>query len=390
MLNVKRIFFFTLLVAMTLASVVKAQDKTLNVVQTAVPFLMVSPDARSGSLGDAGVSSTPDENSMHWNPAKFAFIEKDLGVAINYSPWLHNLVPDINLAYLTGYKRLDKNQVIAASLRYFSLGNIQFTNAFGEPIGDYKPNEFAIDGTYSRKFTKTLSGAVAGRFIHSNLTAGQQVGSQSTKPGNSVAADVAVYQQLPVRMNSVDGTFAWGVNISNIGAKISYSNDNIVKDFIPTNLRIGPSLTLDFDEYNSMSFMVDFNKLLVPTTPVYSDSNSTTIVAGMDPDVSVPVGMLHSFYDAPGGFNEELREISISTGVEYWYNKQFALRGGFFYEDATKGDRKYVTLGAGLRYNVFGLDFSYLIPLKQDNPLENTLRFSLLLNFEAVTGGGKK
>lgn len=389
MLNTKRIFSSTLLIAIVFTSAVMAQDEQrLNVVQSAVPFLMVSPDARSGSIGDAGVSSTPDENSMHWNPAKYAFIDKQIGVAINYSPWLHNLVPDINLAYLTGYMRLDKNQTIAASLRYFSLGNIQFTNVFGEPIGDYKPNEFALDGTYSRKFTKTLSGAVAARFIHSNLTLGQNVGSQSTKPGNTIAADVAVYQQIPLQFNGMEGLFAWGMNISNIGAKISYSNDNIRKDFIPTNLRFGPSLTLDIDDYNRMSFMVDFNKLLVPTTPLYGDSNN--IIKGMDPDVSVPVGMLHSFYDAPDGFKEELREFSIASGIEYWYNKQFALRGGFFYEDVTKGDRKYFTLGAGLRYNVFGLDFSYLIPLKQENPLENTLRFSLLLNFEAFAGGGKK
>ena len=389
MLNTKRIFSSTLLIAIVFTSAVMAQDEQrLNVVQSAVPFLMVSPDACSGSIGDAGVSSTPDENSMHWNPAKYAFIDKQIGVAINYSPWLHNLVPDINLAYLTGYMRLDKNQTIATSLRYFSLGNIQFTNVFGEPIGDYKPNEFALDGTYSRKFTKTLSGAVAARFIHSNLTLGQNVGSQSTKPGNTIAADVAVYQQIPLQFNGMEGLFAWGMNISNIGAKISYSNDNIRKDFIPTNLRFGPSLTLDIDDYNRMSFMVDFNKLLVPTTPLYGDSNN--IIKGMDPDVSVPVGMLHSFYDAPDGFKEELREFSIASGIEYWYNKQFALRGGFFYEDVTKGDRKYFTLGAGLRYNVFGLDFSYLIPLKQENPLENTLRFSLLLNFEAVAGGGKK
>lgn len=388
MLNKKCVFFFTLLTAMISATMSMAQG--LNTVQSAVPFLMVSPDARSGALGDAGVASTPDENSMHWNPAKYAFIDKQMGVAVNYSPWLHNLVPDISLAYLSGYTRLDKNQTIAASLRYFSLGNIQFTSQFGEPLGDYKPNEFALDVAYSRKFTKTLSGAVAARFIHSNLTLRQDVGSQSTKPGNTVAADVSVYQQLPLQFSSTEGLFAWGVNVSNIGAKISYSNDNIRKDFIPTNLRIGSSLTIDLDEYNRMSFMLDFNKLLVPTTPEYSDTNSTVIVSGMDPDVSVPVGMLHSFYDAPGGFSEEMREINISTGIEYWYNQQFAVRGGFFYEDPTKGDRTYVTLGAGLRYNVFGLDVSYLVPLATDNPLENTLRFSLLLNFDAVSGGGKK
>jgi hypothetical protein len=234
---------------------------------------------------------------------------------------------------------------------------------------------------------------VSGRYIHSNLTQGQFVGGASTKPGNSVAADVAVYSQRPLTFNNMEGIFAWGINISNIGAKISYSNDNTRKDFIPTNLRIGPSLTLDFDDYNRMSFMIDFNKLLVPTPPIYElDSTNQPVVdlsgnpiilEGKDPNVGVPQGMLQSFYDAPNGFSEEIREFSIATGIEYWYDKQFALRGGFFYEDRSKGNRKFFSLGAGLKYNVFGLDFSYLIPLDQQNPLENTLRFSLLFDFDA-------
>jgi hypothetical protein len=227
--------------------------------------------------------------------------------------------------------------------------------------------------------------AVAARFIHSNLTQGQDVGGQATKPGNSVAADVALFQRFPVEFDKIEGDFSWGLNISNIGTKMSYSDDNTNKDFIPTNLKIGPSLTLNLDDFNQMSFMVDFNKLLVPTQSV--DSNGV-IIAGMDPNVSVPVGMIHSFYDAPGGFSEELAEISISTGVEYWYAQQFALRGGFFYEDKNKGDRKFFTLGAGFRYNILGIDFSYLIPLQtknsnQTSPLAHTLRFALLINFDA-------
>jgi len=385
-----RIASFTLLLVSILPvlklSAQNALGQDLKTITTAVPFLMIAPDARAGAMGDAGVSSTPDANSIHWNPAKLAFIDKEMGFSVSYSPWLRKLVPDISLAYVTGYKRLDDKQTIGMSLLYFSLGDITFTSDIGDPIGTHRPNEFAIDGSYARKFTKNISGAVSGRYIHSNLTDGQDVGASSTKPGNSVAADVAIYSHQPVTFNNMEGIFAWGLNISNIGAKISYSNDNTRKDFIPTNLRFGPSLTLDLDDYNRMTFMIDFNKLLVPTPPIYkfdSVTNTLTILKGKDPDVSVPLGMIQSFYDAPGGFSEEIREFSIATGVEYWYDKQFALRGGFFYEDKTKGNRKFFSLGAGLKYNVFGLDFSYLVPLEQQNPLENTLRFSLLFDFDA-------
>jgi len=352
-----------------------------NAIMTAVPFLMIAPDARGGAMGDAGVASSPDANSMHWNPAKLAFIQKDMGISVSYSPWLHKLVQDINLAYLSGFKRIDKEQSIGMSLRYFNLGDITFTDDKGYSIGNYRPNEFAIDGAYSRLLTKSLSMAVTARFIHSNLTQGQYSEGQATKPGNSVAADIALYQEFPVKFETTQGVFAWGVNLSNLGAKISYSDANLRKDFLPTNLRFGPSLRLDIDDYNSMAFMLDINKLLVPTQPFYKGTTDT-IIAGFNPNVSPVVGLIHSFYDAPGGFEEELREFSFAGGVEYWYDKQFALRGGFFYEDKNKGNRKYVTLGAGLRYNVFGLDFSYLIPIQVDNPLANTLRFSLLLNFD--------
>ncbi len=376
-------------------------QETINTITTSVPFLMIAPDARSGAMGDAGVSSTPDVNSMHWNPAKYAFIEKDMGFSVSYSPWLRKLVNDINLAYLGFYKRIDDRQTIAATLLYFSLGDITFTDEMGNSLGTYRPNEFSIDGTYSRKLSNNLSGAVAARFIYSNLTQGQFVQGHETHAGTSIAADVSVYWQKEITMANLDGLFAWGINISNIGAKISYT-DNVIKDFIPTNLRIGPSLTLDIDEYNTISFMVDVNKLLVPTPPIYEVNDSTgqqvvdpatgkpIVLKGKNPEVSVVTGMIQSFYDAPGGFSEEMREFSFAVGAEYWYDKQFALRAGFFYEDKTKGNRKFFTVGAGLRYNVFGLDFSYLIPLEQHNPLENTLRFSLLFNFDAFKGQSKE
>jgi hypothetical protein len=358
----------------------------LNTITTAVPFLMIAPDARSGAMGDAGVTSTPDASSMHWNPAKYAFVEKDMGFSVSYSPWLRALVSDINLAYLAGYKRIDDKQTIAGTLLYFSLGDITFTDIQGEVIGNYKPNEFSVDLTYARKLGPVWSGAVSMRYIYSNLTQGQYVAGAATHPGMSLATDVAFYYTKELTMNNLDA--AWlnlGFNISNIGAKISYSDDNTQKDFIPTNLRFGPSLTIDFNEYNRFSFMIDVNKLLVPTPPRYDTvDGETVIVAGMDPDVGVVKGMYQSFYDAPDGFSEEMAEFSFSIGTEYWYDKQFAVRGGFFWEDKTKGNRKFFTLGAGLRYNVFGLDFSYLIPTDQKNPLENTLRFTLTFDFAAV------
>lgn len=356
-----------------------------NTITTAVPFLLIAPDARSGAMGDVGVATTPDASSMHWNPAKYAFIESKAGFAASYSPWLRAIVSDINLAYVAGYYRLDDRSTIAGSLLYFTLGDITFTDIQGSTIGNYRPNEFSLDATYSRKFSETWSGAVAARYINSNLTQGVNVAGQATKPGQSIAADVAVYHQRELNWRDFEyAEFAFGINISNIGSKISYSDATTEKDFIPTNLRFGPRLTLDLDDYNRLNFMLDINKLLVPTPPVYDSTGNTqpeNIIAGEDPNVSVVQGMIQSWYDAPDGFGEEMREFYFASGVEYWYNKVFAVRGGFFYEDRLKGNRKYFTLGAGLKYNVFGLDFSYLIPLQQQNPLENTLRFTLTFDF---------
>jgi hypothetical protein len=373
----------------------------LNTITTAVPFLMVAPDSRAGAMGDAGVSSTPDANSIHWNPAKYAFIEKDMGFAVSYSPWLKALVNDINLAYVTGYKRIDDMSAIAASLLYFSLGDITFTNDIGVETGNYRPNEFAIDAAYSRKFTDNFSMAISGRYIYSNLTQGQFVGGMETHAGQSIATDVALYYQKNVRFkNKMKGQYALGLNISNIGSKISYTSST-ERDFIPTNLRFGPSFTLDLDDYNRISFMIDLNKLLVPSPPEYlrndttglpeRDANGDLIISrGKDPNVGIVKGMLQSFGDAPGGTEEELREINYSLGVEYWYDKQFAIRGGYFHENKYKGNRKYFSLGAGLKYNVFGLDFAYLIPVEQRNPLENTIRFTLTFDMDSFKEQNEK
>jgi hypothetical protein len=359
----------------------------INTITTAVPFLIISPDARAGGMGDAGVASSADVNSIHWNPSKLAFVDNNMGFAISYTPWLRKLVPDINLAYVSFYKKVKGEQTLGASLRYFSLGNITFTDNVGTEIGQFNPAEFAIDVAYARKLSEDLSGGIALRYINSNLTGGFAVENNPTKTGSSVAADISAYYTKEVEVAKKDAVFSFGLNISNIGSKISYTETGR-KDFIPINLRLGPSLLFKLNEYNDIAFLVDFNKLLVPTPPIYDPTNvingEQQILFGKNPDVSVASGIFNSFSDAPGGTKEELREINIAGGLEYWYDKQFAFRAGYFYEHELKGNRKYFTLGAGLKYNVFGLDFAYLIPTDQRNPLENTLRFTLVFDFAAL------
>ena len=360
----------------------------LNAIQTVVPFLTIAPDSRAGGMGDAGVATSPDVYSMHWNPAKFAFIDGEGGVGISYSPWLRNLVPDINIAYLAGYKRLDLKQVLSASLLYSSLGDVPFTDDFGNPERIFKPNEFALDAAYSRLFTDHLSGGIAFRFIYSNLTGGFYSGGVATKPGTSFAADISGYYQKDITFFSKEAQLGFGLNFSNIGSKMSYS-DSQTSDFIPMNMRLGTACTVDLDAYNKITLTIDLNKLLVPTTPIYSTSNPDSIVLGKDPNVAVPVAIIQSFFDAPDGFKEELHELTYSYGVEYWYNNQFAIRGGYFHENETKGNRKYFTAGAGFRLKIFTLDFSYLMPLAQNHPLARTLRFSLAFDFNTLKNASK-
>ena len=356
----------------------------LNTITTAVPFLLISPDSRAGGMGDVGVATSPDANSLHWNPAKYSFIDEDMGFAVSYVPWLRELVPDINLSYISGYKKLNKNDVIAMELRYFTLGDITFTDVIGNNLGQYKPNEFAIGSSYSRKLSDQFSLAISGRYIYSNLTGGQSAGGIATNAGQSIAADVAGYYVKDIRIAKKNAELAFGANISNIGNKISYTETS-TRDFIPINLRLGAAVNTDFDEYNKISFAFDLNKLLVPTPPMYNDSISDQIDLGKDPNVSVVSGIFQSFGDAPGGFNEEIREINFSLGTEYWYNNQFAIRAGYFNEHNTKGGRKFFTFGSGVKYNVFALDFSYLInasrAINGNNPLANTMRFTLTFDF---------
>ncbi|MDZ7738614.1 MAG: type IX secretion system outer membrane channel protein PorV [Bacteroidales bacterium] len=359
----------------------KAQDTgELNAIQYVVPFLLIAPDSRAGAMGDAGAATSPDLYSMHWNPAKYAFIDGEGGIGISYSPWLRTLVPDINIAYLAGYYRIDNNQVVSSSLLYSSLGEIPFTDNFGNIERNFRPNEFSIDAAYSRKLSDNISGSIAFRFIYSNLTGGFPVGGGTeTKPGISVASDISFYYRKDISLSSKDATLSFGSNISNIGNKMSYTDEND-PDFIPMNLRLGPALNIELDSYNDISIAFDMNKLLVPTPPM---KDGDEIIAGRDPNVAVPVAIFQSFADAPGGLVEELHEISYSLGMEYWYNKQFAIRGGYFHEHASKGNRKYFTAGAGFRMNVFSLDFSYLMPLVNNHPLARTLRFSLSFDFDA-------
>jgi hypothetical protein len=374
----------------------------LNTITTAVPFLMISPDSRAGGMGDVGAASSTDVSSIHWNPSKLAFADKKLGIGISYTPWLRALVPDINLAYLSGYYKTKKSGTIGASLRYFSLGDITFTDVNGSVIGQFRPNEFALDVAYATKLSDDFSAGGAVRYIHSNLTGGIDVQGAQTHPGNSIAVDVsALYRKDKIKMGDKKAIGAIGINISNIGAKMTYSDRNGKgnADFIPINLRLGGSLMIEMDDYNSIAIMADVNKLLVPTPPKYKiktdslgnetgeieyDANGDPVIeAGKDPDRGVAEGIFGSFSDAPGGGKEELHEINYSVGLEYWYNKLFAIRAGYFHEHPTKGNRQFFTLGAGVKYNVFGLDFAYLIPTQQRNPLENTLRFTLTFDFDA-------
>jgi hypothetical protein len=360
----------------------------LNAIQTVVPFLTIAPDSRAGGIGDAGVATSPDVYSMHWNPAKFAFIDGKGGVGLSYAPWLRTLVPDINIALLTGYTRIDKKQVVSSSLLYSSLGDVPFTDEYGNLERTFTPNEFAFDLGYGRLFSENFSGGIAFRFIYSNLTGGSYSGGVATKPGISFAADISGYYHKDISIFNKDGEMAYGLNFSNIGTKMSYS-DSQTSDFIPMNMRLGTSFTANLDSYNKISLAFDLNKLLVPTPPIYSSENPDSIIAGKDPNVSVPVAIFQSFYDAPGGFKEEMHEITYSIGAEYWYNNIFALRGGYFYEHETKGNRKYFTAGAGFKLNAFTLDFSYLMPVVQNHPLARTLRFSLAFDIHALRNSSK-
>jgi hypothetical protein len=371
-----------------------------NPPQYAIPFLSYTPDARAGSLGDAGVASCPDINSQHWNPAKYAFMEDRAGVALSYTPWMRKVVSDINLFYVAGFYRIDHKQFISSSLRYFDMGEIFLTTSAGAPWAHYRPADVAVDAAYSRKMSEHWSMALAFRYIRSDLKKVSVSGITRSELAASLAGDLAFYHSRSILLLKKDSRLSFGMNLSNMGRKIYYAG-NTTGAFIPANLRLGGALIIPLGQKHSLSLMTDLNKLMVPTPPEYlTDAAGVTVIDaqgnpviahGMDPDVPVPLGILHSFCDAPGVLLEngkrsvlleELHEITYSTGVEYWYREQFAIRAGYFHGYETKGNRKYFTVGAGLQLSCFALDFNYFPPLDDDFPLGNTFRLTAALQLD--------
>ena len=373
-----------LLITVYLPASAQTGDK-INVVTTAVPFLRISPDARAGGMGDLALATNPDASSSYFNLGKVPFNISQGGVNLTYTPWLKKLVNDVYMASLSGFYKVNDNSGISASFRYFSLGNIQFTDAFGNPLNTVNPREFGIDFGYSLKISDNTGLGVGLKYIYSNLAGG----FSNYKAGSSVAGDIGLYHN---GHNELGQGWAFGAALTNLGAKIGYTDNADQKDFIPANLGFGTTYTRVFDESNKLMFGVDINKLLVPTPPQSIDNggpqDSSNLVAYRNK--SVIGSWFSSFGDAPGGFSEEMKEFQVSAGLEYWYNNQFALRGGYFFEDRTKGNRRFFTAGVGIKYNVFGLNFSYLIPTgsgNNQNPLSNTLRFSLVFDFDGAGTG---
>lgn len=358
----------------------------LNTIVTAVPFLRIVADARSGAMGDVGIALSPDANAIHFNASKLVFSEEEGGLSASYSPWLQALgLNDVYLAYLSGYKKLDENQALTASLRYFSLGNIQYTDVNGENLNEGRPNEFEVAVGYSRRLAENFSAGITGKFIYSNLAAGQQLeGGEIIEAGLAGAADISFTYDNEIDLGATDSDLTIGVAVSNIGSKITYTK-SLDRDFLPANLGLGAAWTLHLDDYNTLTFATDINKLLVPS-PCLGGAAECDLDGNKKTDYkeqSSIAAAFKSFNDAPNGFSEEVKELMYSFGMEYWYDQQFAVRAGYFTEHSTKGGRKFLTVGVGLKYNIFGLNFSYLVPTtNQRNPLDNTLRFSLLFDFD--------
>ena len=373
-----------------------------NTLLTAVPFLRITPDARSGAMGDVGIALSPNSNSMHFNAANLVFSEDKSGCAFTYTPWLSNLnLDDIFLLYISGYYKLDENSALGGGIRYFSLGDIEFTDNKGGPLGTGRPREGEFSIAYARRLGDKLSASLTGKYVFSNLASNQNVNGQDIITAKAFAADLGLNYRSKTTMGGYKGEWSFGLALTNMGSKVSYTRDNVVKDFIPINMGLGSALRLDLDQYNSLTFALDFNKLMIPTpiaAQIKDDNGNNVPNPEYDKDgngiadyreKSLFSGMLGSFGDAQGGFKEEIKEVSISFGAEYWYDKQFAFRGGYYYESAEKGNRRYFTVGAGVKYNVFGIDLSYLIPTSTiPNPLDNTLRFSLLFDFSVFQADG--
>jgi hypothetical protein len=392
-------------------------DLTLNTITTALPFLSITPDSRAGAMGEAGTALSANSNSVYWNTSMLSFAEKKAEISVSYTPWLRQLTNDINLSYLSGYYKVNDKHSVGGSLRYFSLGEITFTDANGQVIRNDKPSEYEIVGAYAFKLSNKLSVGLNGKFAYSNLTGGLIVGGVNTKPAIAGASDISfTYYNDQAKLGRADGAFTFATTLNNIGNKIAYS-ENAKRDFIPMGLKIASSYKVNFDKYNNVLWAVELQKLLVPTPPTYAivdGARTSDIASGKNNDIGVVAGIMQSFYDAPGvvkedaqgnhvqnadgsyevykgsRLKEELTEINIATGMEYWYNDVFALRTGFFYENKNKGNRRYVDFGAGFKYNNLGIDMSYLVSVSGKNsPLANTLRFTLRYTI-GNEGGNKK
>ncbi|MEM1137689.1 MAG: type IX secretion system outer membrane channel protein PorV [Bacteroidota bacterium] len=371
------------------APLIIGQDDEQAII-TAVPFLTIAPDARSAGMGDVGVAISPDVNATYWNPSKLAFAENDMGASASVSPWLQRIAGDMAIYYLSGYKKINSNSAVGVSMRFFDLGDMDFTDINRAIIATFNPREFSFDASYALKLSQRFSMGVTTRFIHSNLSGNFSNGASNTdtKPANSLSADIsAYYNNDELIIGGYSSQLAFGANLSNMGPKITYSNEEN-RDFIPTTLRLGTALTSEFDTYNKLTFAFDISKLMVPTPPITDDDGN--IIAGSDQsDKGWVEAMFSSLGDAPNGFGEEMRELMLAVGLEYWYNDLVAVRGGYFNENQTKGNRQYFTLGVGLRYQVFGIDFSYLVSKQQNHPLADTLRFSLLFNLNGKADSAK-
>lgn len=392
------------------------EDLQLNTITTAVPFMAITPDSRAGGMGDAGTALSANSNSVYWNTSILNFAEEKSEISLSYTPWLRQLTNDIHLSYLSGYYKLNDRHAIGGALRYFSLGEITFTDASGNVIRDDKPSEFELTGAYAFRLSQKMSIGINGKFAYSNLTGGLTVAGVNTKAGVAGATDLSfTYYNDEAQIGGTKGVYTFATTINNIGNKIAYSELQS-RDFLPMNLKIGNSFKAEFDKYNSLVFAIDVQKLLVPT-PAYFDfvdsdgdgaEDDWTMLSGKQNDVGVIAGMVQSFYDAPGTvvkdeagnyvqnadgsyevvkgskFKEELSEINICAGLEYWYNDVLAIRGGYFYENKNKGNRQYFNAGVGFKYNMFGIDISYLAAMNgRQSPLANTLRFTLRLHLGA-------
>ncbi len=389
-------------------------DLQLNTITTAVPFMAITPDSRAGGMGDAGTALSANANSLYWNTSMLTFAKEKSELSLSYTPWLRQLTNDIHLSYLSGYYKLNDRHTVGGALRYFSLGEITFTDASGNVIRNDKPAEFELTGGYAFRLGQKTSIGINGKFVYSNLTGGLTVAGVNTKAGVAGATDLSfTYFDDELRVGGRDAAYTFAVTLNNIGNKIAYSALNGTRDFLPMNLKIGNSYKMELDKYNNIVFALDLQKLVVPTPAYYdyvdlngngvTEASEYTMLSGKNNDVGVIGGLVQSFYDAPGTlvkddagnyiqnadgtyqvakgsrFKEELSEINIALGTEYWYNNVLAIRAGYFYENKNKGNRQYFNAGIGFRYNMFGIDISYLAAVKRQSPLANTLRFTLRL-----------